>query len=310
MNLNLFLNVLLLLIILIPVLTLPARACTSFAVYSESTIYGSNLDFSISSPARFSIQDEPGFFKHFLVEYQFQGTFRGTMGMNENGILATLQTVPPVNYKPKTDSAVMITDIFDWALNNAERIEDIEEYVKDLEIYPTPGFFLHIHFADKYGKAMILEVTNTGKKVIKRNDDFSVMTNFYNSKYSGGNSQIWGGARYGIATYGIKNNFKEFNPEIAFDILKDVKQYSTRVSLVYLPEQKNLFMALGGNFEMIWHIDMNNNTIETYSGFETSKKYNLSNPGITVNNLISFSDKIKNWGQNILGNILNSNKHT
>ena len=78
----------LILIVISLISPVPLEACSSFAVYGDQPIYGSNMDWQESTEARFSINDV-GMYKYFLLEYRLHGSFRGMMGMNRYGVVKT-----------------------------------------------------------------------------------------------------------------------------------------------------------------------------------------------------------------------------
>ena len=276
----------LILIVISLISPVPLEACSSFAVYGDQPIYGSNMDWQESTEARFSINDV-GMYKYFLLEYRLHGSFRGMMGMNNQGLLVTLQSVPKIEFSKDHHYGTSITDLFTWALRFGKNVEEIENRISKRWIRPIPGYFLHLHVADTTGTAIVVEITEDGTQIIKREEDYSVMTNFYLSQY---NEDTIDKAkkihdRYRITTEEIKKDLNNFDQNVALEILDKIKQYSTRVSLVYLPDKSHILLALGGSFDKLWRINLKKEELETYRGFEANRKYALTNLGISSSQL-------------------------
>ena len=64
-------------------------ACTSFAVYSNGPLYGMNFDYS-EVPIRFTIR-EFGDLSVFQMEFNVDGDYIPTVGMNSKGLFASCQ---------------------------------------------------------------------------------------------------------------------------------------------------------------------------------------------------------------------------
>ncbi len=285
-------------------------ACSSFAVFGEEVIYGSNLDWYPPAQARLSIHPGKNDISFFTLEYEMNRVFRRTMGMNSEGLMASLQTVPSgeelldsgkqrikaselVNLfisSLRGSRKIYISELFDWALANASRVEEVKEYLQENQLIQVPGFNLHIHIVDQYGNGIIVEIEDKGTVVLSNRDNFSLMTNFYNNRYTLGNEPC---PRYRIINEIILDRIDGFSTSDGWDTLKASRQATTRVSMLYFPREGKVHISFNGDFSRIWGIDLERKELVEKVRFEEQKSFPLDSRGILSSELgVSFDQLI------------------
>lgn len=267
----------------------PGLACSSYAIYSNETIYGMNFDWG-PTECRFSIE-EIADLRYFILRFNFAGRPVAVASMTSKGFFANYQAVPYNRYKGKYGaSTVPLYQIWGGAIAQKSSVNGVEELIGDKIVTPVPGIALHSMFADLNGDALILEILEQDHNIIKNDKNFMVMTNFFNSDYVGVDYKditgIGGVDRYQIIYEEILKNMGSFDLDIAFNILKKATQLSTRVSMVFYPEDLAVYLALEGDFDRIWKIDIMDGTIETYQGFKEFKQVAIADHGVTATELL------------------------
>ncbi len=219
------------------------------------------------------------------------GKFRETMGMNCQEMMASLQTVPPLaNYSFKEKRGVSISEVFQWVLANSGELNEIKSYLAGKEILAAPGFSLHLHLADRWGRALVIEIEEAGVVLVESSGDFSLMTNFYNNRYPPGQIIC---PRYLILEEIVLAGGENFSVQDAWKALWETRQVSTRVSLVFLPEKKQILMALNGAFTLPWEIDLEKEILKSPGEKGEKQIYSLDSRGLTIKDLgISFDNLI------------------
>lgn len=270
--------------------TASGQSCSSFAVFGQEAIYGSNLDWFPPDQARFSIHRSGRDIKYFTLEYRMEGNYRKTMGMNCQGLMASLQTVPPLNNYSIGQRGVYISEVFQWALANSRDINEIKGYLKGKEVFAVPGFSLHLHLADRWGGAMVIEIEEDGLVVVETSRDFSLMTNFYNSRYLPGEITC---PRYLLLEEIILAEGETFSVQDAWKALWETRQATTRISLVFLPERRKILMAWNGDFSLSWEIDLEKEILIATGENEGKQIFSLDSRGLNTSDLgIVFDDLI------------------
>ena len=187
-------------------------------------------------------------------------------------------------------NTVPLYQIWGGAIAQKSSVNGVEELIGDKIVTPVPGIALHSMFADLKGDALILEVLEQDHNIIKNDQNFMVMTNFFNSDFVGRDYKditgIGGVDRYQIIYEEILRNMGSFDLDIAFNILRKATQSSTKVSMVFYPEELLVYLALERDFDRIWKIDIMEGTIETYRGFKEFKQVPIDDQGVTIAELL------------------------
>jgi len=290
------------------------KACTSFAVYSNSgTIYyGMNFDYQ-HVEMRFSIAENNDL-KYFHLEFNSNGYFSSTVGMNSKGLFSSCQMLyPEVNewHYPGEDT-IHIGQLYYLSLTNTGSVDTIVEYLQitGMKVIHTYGLTLHDIFADTSGNAIVLEVGNPDPLITEIQNQFLVMTNFPNSDFEGQPYYEVTGVgtdRYKAAYEYIESNIEDFNYEDAFETLQRTVQssgsFATQCSFVFDPLNLNIFIVIERNFDKIWKVDLENSTIETYSGFDSYHNLVIDSQGVLASDLETIFTKLNatyNTGKNAI----------
>jgi hypothetical protein len=282
-------------------------ACTSFAVYAGETLYGMNFDYP-DVECRFTIRPS-GDMNVFQMEFLQGNDYSATVGMNSAGLFSSCQMLfpeVPETRSPGPDE-VYPWQVYRQALFDAERVEEVAEFISDRRVVHW-SVTLHDLFADVHGNAMVVEAGDGENVVTRIEDDFIVMTNFPNGDFAGqGYERVEGvGAeRYKAAYENISAHMGTFDVARAFETLEKAVSsgdYPTQVSMVFAPETGTVYVALKQDFGRIWKVSIADETIETYSGFDTTMEAELGSSGVLASDLERASHGIR-WGYLILAGL-------
>jgi hypothetical protein len=92
----------------------------------------------------------------------------------------------------------------------------------------------------------------------------------------------------------IKKRISEFSVQDGFIVLENAQPRQDMIaSAVFDPENNLIYLAFDKDFSKIWMINLDGETIETFSGFERYHKGNIPKIGITANDLriLNFSNE-------------------
>ncbi|MFH1196328.1 MAG: T9SS type A sorting domain-containing protein [bacterium] len=275
------------------------QACTSFAVYSSNIYYGLNLDWP-NAELRFSIQQNEGF-KYFQLDFYDHGNWINSVGFNVQGLVCTFQMVEP-GIAPNIlsgETPIDFGQLYRIAIENFENADNLEEYLSstNYRLYQIPSISLHSLIAARDGRAFVAESGVDSNMFTYPENNFLVMANFNNHKFWGKPyNQVTGlGAdRYKAAYQYISDNFNDFSFEDAFETLKKCKQssgsYKTLCSLVFDPANNDVYFVIKRDYQKIFKISLNENSLETYSGFDNYIKLNVDSDGVLSSDLITLTD--------------------
>ncbi len=282
------LKILLLCLLLLVVSSITTYGCSSFAVYSNRTLYGMNLDY-YPVELRFMISDGYAGRKVFSQNFFYSGNWVYTNGMNDRGVFSNYQEVID---KPYTGEAADIPTLYLYSvvesLGQVDDLQAVEKIMTGKRLVHNPGFPLHSMIASKDGQCLIVEIQSDGTHLIKNDQNFMVMTNFYNSDHLG---ESWeqivdvSSIRYQLVYQGIEENMGNFDIMTGFKVLQSALQKITLSTLIFDPENLDIYIALEGDFEHIYKVSMNEETIETYLGFAEEKRVKIGYSGILVSEL-------------------------
>ena len=265
-------------------------ACTSFAVYSKNTVYGMNFDYKPNLPQIFTISSE---FQGKVFHLRPVG-FGEVAGMNIKGLFASCQGLIPEEKPPATRSKNQIsTWIFHKvALSRFEQVPQVKDFLNNKQVVQAVGTSMHNLVADRFGDAMVVETGETENQITGIQDRYIVVTNLPIYQLTGKSyeeAEGRGSDRYKIAHRYIRRNLKDFDIENGMEVLKlarnKSKTYPTRCSMVFDPNKKEIFICLEGNFDKIWRVSLENQTIETFHGFASFKREPIPAEGLTAADL-------------------------
>lgn len=258
-------------------MNIPVIACSSFALYGDVVLYGMNWDYYTDHDAIFTVDDADGMKVFKLIDAN-EGF--SPVGMNSEGVFCSMQNVYPEESFDPHDSKlanISMKDLFKQALYECGSLEEAKEYLADKRLNYSM-VQLHDMIADSKGNAMIAEAGRKSNMYTELQGDFLVMTNFSNyyfkdKKYNEIYAQT--SDRYITAHDYILKNKDSFDIDKGFRLLQNIVwtgTYTTRCSFVFDPNDKAVYIAADRDFEKLWKVSLENETIETYKGFEKPMK--------------------------------------
>jgi len=267
-------------------------ACTSFAVFSDNNLYGMNFDYPETEIKLIIHRTKAG--KAFSMEFKQGNEYFPFAGMNSKGLFVAVQMLyPEKKWKKELEKNEIYIGELGGLIGEYEKVEQIEQYIEDKKLVNMP-ITVHQLFADKSGGSMIVEAGEDGNRTVKTKKDFVVMTNFSNFDFIGKTyNEVYGAgdSRYKAAYEYIKENFDRFNLESGWEILKRTAQasggYETQCSMMFDPQKGDVYIALKRDFEKIWKISLENETIESVKGFKEPIEIKIETGGILVSELMS-----------------------
>ncbi len=249
--------------------------------------------------------------KFFHFQFYTSGYWSSTVGMNSNGFFSSCQMLyPEVStwHNPGEDE-ITIGQLFYNSLLSVDSTNTITTYFEtyDTRVIHSYGLTLHDLFADKYGIAITLEVDEPEPLITEPDNDFLIMTNFPNSEFVGQPyTQVEGvGADRYIAAYEyINDSLEDFDFADGMETLQRSMQagggFPTQCSFLFDPVELEIYIVIKRDFDHIWKVDLQDETIETYQGFDLYRILDIGAGGITA-------DELENITTAIEDNSLNSN---
>ncbi|MCP4159162.1 MAG: hypothetical protein GY760_03735 [Deltaproteobacteria bacterium] len=291
-------NSLIISIVSVLIISTQALCCSSFAVYSDKTIYGMNFDYG-KFPMKLKIEESKGV-KTFHLSFQRpvgegRKMWANTAGMNSNGFFGALQEEYSEKIKPTPPGkdTIFIHHLY-RNINNKGDVATLETICNEKKLIQFMGIKIHGLFADKTGNAIITEAGDEKNHLIKRKEKFIVMTNFPNRSLKGKTykeAKGIGDKRY-IAGYEyIQKHLNKFDINKGMTALGLMKNknpgYPTNCSMVFDPVSNNIYVSLLTNYKKVFKISLNNKTLTTFKGFKKISKFKLDANGILVSKLLT-----------------------
>ena len=229
----------------------------------------------------------------FEMLFEKNGRFIGTVGMNSDGLFVSSQMLyPEAPGAPRTKSGeIYIWKVYTESLPRFGSVMEVSDYIEDKKIVHC-NVTLHEFVADAYGDAMVVEVGDRENVVTRMKDDFMVMTNFPVAEFSGKGYQGAcgvGADRYIAVTRHIMDHKSRFDVTRGMEALEKAAmagEWSTQCSMVFLPKRGEVYIALYRDYDRIWKLSIEDETIETYAGFEEPSKVGLGLFGVTGTRLL------------------------
>ena len=272
----------------------PALACTSFAVYGKHTMYGMNFDYA-NVELQFSIVriNNRKVFQVFFIENKSLSTI---CGINSRGVFSSIQMLYPqlTSWPPAGQNQINLYQAYSMFEANCDSLQQAYDFLNTsgAKVVHISGTTFHDFFADTYHRACVLEVGSTTNYITKMKGDYLVMTNFPNYLYADvppESASGTGADRYLTACHYLEATKADFTYSNAMDLLQRTAQTSggflTQCSLIFDPGKNELYIVLKHDFTKVWKVSVDNETIETYSGFSRSATMALDSIGITSSSL-------------------------
>lgn len=283
-------------VILLAIYPVQALACTSFAVYRGSTLYGMNFDYP-DVPVRYAIS-QSGDMSVFHVDFQTNGRYIPIAGMNGQGLFLAVQMLYPEalgTIEAGSNKAELHT-FAQQALFGMKSVEEVKQQLEGQQLVNT-FLMLHCMLADRSGEAIVLEPGMEQNHITQNPGDYLIMTNFSNADAYNPDTQKMEGVdceRYLAADAYIAQNSDSFEIEGGLETLKRTVQseggFPTQHSMVCDPVNGEIYIAIRGDFERIWKISLPEKTIESYRGFEQPIKLELDEQGVTAQELVDLAN--------------------
>jgi len=273
-----------------------AGACTGFAVYADEAWYGMNFDYPPDFPLRFDTGSN-GVGNGLISMSFYREMWMPTVGMNGNGIFATLQYQCPMSegVDIPDQGEIFIHQLYMLALGYCSSLSAVEGFIDSLDLVNLPDLTLHTLIADPTGEALIAESGDVADRISRIDGDWLVLTNFRNADFTETrpeNIEGVGAERYRRALDYIGDHHEDFGLNDALAVLETAVEtdeiWSTKASMVYRPSEMALYFCIDSDFGHVWKISMDDHVIETYSGFEEQRSQDIQEDGIT-------SDELRTW---------------
>ncbi|MGE5623882.1 MAG: hypothetical protein ACM3UP_02535 [Methanocella sp.] len=264
-------------------------ACTSFAVYSNRTVYGANLDWPGQPELRFRLEQGRAGAPVLFMDFAAPPGFVWMSGLNSEGLFVTLQEVPPrqyVGFSPA--SAVSLDGVLFEALLSASTTGEVEAMIGGRRLLSPPGFALHSLVADRRGQTLILEPGAGAPAVIRNTANYAVMTNFYLSDFPGADPASVegpGADRYRAAVDELSRVMGALDLETGLGVLVRSSQDMTQASLLVFPGERMVYLALRRDWSRLYCIDLERRTVSTFRGFRKARKASLTAAGLLASEL-------------------------
>jgi hypothetical protein len=273
--------------------------CTSFAVYSQKSIYGMNFDFP-DVPIKVEIETtQRG--EVFYLCFQWDGRYHKVAGVNQAGLFAAAQImVAPFEIEPQPgDRSVTPYELFSRALKTGQNVDDVLKILGDRRLAYTTLRKGHQLYADIIGNTCVVEPGPEANRIYKLRESHTVLTNNLFERQqvrAAANMRRLGVDRFLIAEQEIAANAVDFSIANGFDLLGKTMltrgRFTTQCSIVVDPRENSVYLSLKKDFEHLWKIDIIAHSLKPVdgalipavrsipSGRLTSEKFSASYPKI------------------------------
>ncbi|MDF2505239.1 hypothetical protein [Clostridium sp.] len=221
--------------------------CTSFIYRGQDTIIGMNFDnngmkynIDTKNPKWFTVLVDGGrgMFPSFGVDRL--GRFFNNLLVNSNG---------KGLYKRASKKVTHTTKLIEDILNDVICVENLGEYLENIEVVNTPYWSSHNMICDSSANVWVVEPGRGNISNPAKTSPFFVMTNFplCDNLYE----NVECDCRFKTVTC-LLEKAKQVNVETAFSILDTVSQrngeWITAISMVYSKYLNTVYYCLNGNF--------------------------------------------------------------
>ena len=270
-------------------------SCTGYAVYTDQAWYGMNFDYPPESEIRFTVSDY-GDMSIFTMDFYDNDMlfWIPTVGMNDHGLFSSLQYQCPMieGASEPEEGQLYLYQLFNSTVFECVTLEEVEPIIDSVELINLYDLTLHTLIADTRGNALIAEAGDGGNCITSISGDWIVMTNFKNSDFTGTPPEDIvgvGDERYRRAFAYLEGNYSSFDLTEAIGTLEAAVNsdsvWGTKASMAFDPLENNVYIAVGGDFDRIWRMSIDNQTISTWSGFEKERSAQVDENGITVSEM-------------------------
>lgn len=263
----------------------------SFAVYSKSTFYGLNLDNS-AGEIRFRIETNN---KHkvLFIDQFFEDAYKTISGFNDQGIFINY-----INYfSSDKDSGISPSEfllLFGPILFEDTKLpsnEEIQSSFTSIVINNSNQLF-----AEENRQGFTIQTINKNS-IVQSDQKMFLMINGL-QPLSQTENEIYDFSHPNNQKIRVESEIlkriSEFSINDGFIVLEQAQPNQNLIASVVIDAENNqIFLCFDKDFEKIWMINLDGETIETYSGFEQYHKGNIPEIGITANDLriLNFSNE-------------------
>lgn len=227
--------------------------CTSFVSRKNDVLIAMNFDnngmpFSVSTnnPKQFVVLVDGGRGKYPSFGVNNSGTFINNLCVESNGRGLYKRASKKVTHTSKFSG-----DILAGTISSNE----INEYLKNIEIVNGPDFSVHNMIVDKDGNVWVVE---PGRGVINsraHEAPYFIMTNFSLCDFKETGTLVGAGVDRYTMVQKVMDTTDDLDIEEAFEILRTVKQsegeWKTDFSMVYSQKENAVYYCLHSDFENI-----------------------------------------------------------
>ncbi|MEL7647715.1 MAG: hypothetical protein AAGU76_06455 [Sedimentibacter sp.] len=221
--------------------------CTSFIYRGQDTIIGMNFDnngmkytIDTKNPKWFTVLVDGG--RGMLPSFGVDrlGRFFNNLVVDSNG---------KGLYKRASKKVTHTTKLIEDILNDAICVENLGEYLENIEVVNTPYWSSHNMICDSSANVWVVEPGRGNISNPSKSSPFFVMTNFplWDNLYE----NVECDCRFKAVTCSLEKA-KQVNVETAFSILDTVSQrngeWITAISMVYSKSLNTVYYCLNGNF--------------------------------------------------------------
>jgi len=277
------------------VLCCAAQACTSFVDYScGAAWYGMNFDWYPEQDILFRLESDSRGGTVFTMSFMSDGNPVPTVGFTADGRFSTMQVIdaPWTGPSAGSDNPLIFIPFYAMIYNGAT-VADIQDMAvaAPFRQYDDPP--LHVLVADATGSASVIEVGENGNRVLDlAGGDVLVMTNFSNCEWQGADPmQIRGvGAdRFRAAHAALEACEGVMGPAAGMAVLEaavnTTDAFPTRASMVFDPSEGHVYIAVAGDFEKLWSLDLSTRELSPWPGSGGDEHMTVDSTGVTASSL-------------------------
>lgn len=270
-------------------ITGPDLSCTTFnAVTPEGEfIFGRNFDMGYSPAVLINTKPDNGYESISMVNLAFLGYAADYLpdqffdkilalaapyvpldGINEKGLAVGVLLLPDTPSTVQETGKINInsTTAIRMLLDKAATVDEAVAMLKQYDMHDSADSCFHYQITDAAGNSAIIEYVNNEMQVLKPENKYQACTNFFQTpgeKYNFGVGQD----RYNIVMTGLKQKDGVINAEYAMNLLKAARMtdepdektgiiYNTQWSAVYNNNQKCVDLAIGKNYDKVYHFSL------------------------------------------------------
>lgn len=266
-------------------------SCTSFVYDGTVTCRGMNFDYGGNPEVKVEIEHFSNQ-KAFIVSFKTPIGYANVIGINESGVFATTQSLSKRYFKSDGRPTIFIHDVFLEQIKNATEATYLERFVQDKRVIFSPMMYTHIMIADKFGRAIALEVGEKENELVKKDGKIFAMANFplYSFKDKAYDEVFGRGDQNYINVWNalLENTSEPFNLDSACHVLQQAVIATTECSVVFFPETFDIFLSFNGDFDRIWYVSLEKEQIKTYRGFQEHQQMSLTSRGLLKSELMEW----------------------